>query len=157
MKGRDLIDEYLGTMRRMTLEDAQALIRQGVPLSAITAVCPALTRIRINDVGDRYEPADPTGRLAYVFPATAVDVDRPDIVEDLNPAAVVSCGAVVDLVAFSPAAPARWALRLGHATVLGAIRPQICCPEPVYVWRSVFSWFRSGCRGIVLVTPNPYE
>jgi hypothetical protein len=36
-------------MRAMTLDDARELIAQGIPIQAITAVCPAPTTIRLVD------------------------------------------------------------------------------------------------------------
>jgi hypothetical protein len=141
----------------MTLGDAHQLIAQGIPIQAITAVCPAPTTIRLVDqAGERYEP-DPEGHPAYVFPATTVDPAWPELLEALNPRDVISCGPIVDLVACSPAAPRRWALRTGAAITLGAIEHQYWFPAPVPVHRDVVSWLRAGCKGIVLLTCDPYE
>jgi hypothetical protein len=142
----------------MTFGDVHQLIAQGIPIQAITAVCPAPTSIRLVDkAGERYEP-DPDGRPAWIFPATVVDPAWPELLEDLEPRDVVACGPIVDLVAFSPHAPRHWALRIGQALALGAIEPQWDrFPLPVPVHRRVVSWLRSGCCGIMLLTRDPHE
>jgi hypothetical protein len=140
----------------MSFGDLQALLAWGVPIRAVATVAPALTRITLNHAGDRYEP-DPDGRPAYVFPATIVDPIWPELLETLNPREIVSCGHIVDLVACHPAAPSRWALRTGQAIALGAIEHQYWFPMPTPVHRTVISWLRAGCVGIVLLTNNPFE
>jgi hypothetical protein len=149
------LDEYLPQLRRMKLADARELMRYGVPLRAITTVCPTPTRVAL-DGDDRYQP-DPSGAPAWIIPVCAVDPGRPDAIEAVDPLGIVGLGPVIDLVAFHPAAPNRWALRYGLATVLGAIEPQYCDSEPVPVHRDITNWLRAECKGIVLLTRDPFE
>jgi hypothetical protein len=156
VRSHDLVAEYIRRMRAMTLDDARELMALGLPIRAITTVCPAPCSIRFTDAACLlYEP-DCTGELAYIFPATTVDPEWPEQLEDIEPREVVSAGAVVDLVACHPQSP-RHALRAGQALTLGAIDLQSWHPDPVRVHRTVNAWLRAGCTGIVLLTRDPYE
>src|SRR5215470_3384147 len=122
-------------MRRMTLDDARELLAAGIPIEAITAVCPVPTRIRrTGRMGQRYEP-DPVGGRAHVFPATVIDPGLRDLIEADGPREIVSTGSIVDLVAVDIKAPGRWALRTGAAVVLGAIEQQWGFADPVPIHR----------------------
>jgi hypothetical protein len=153
-RSRDLVGEYIGALRRMTLDDARALMAEGVPLRAITLVCPVPARVTVES--GLFWP-DPDGRPAWVVPAAAVDPADPERIETDDPANAISLGPIVDLVAFSPAAPGRWALRHGSAAVLGAIGPQCLDPPPVRVHRDVSAWLRAACEGLVLLTRDACE
>ena len=152
-----LLAEYLPAMRAMPFAKAEELAGMGIPWTAIAAVCPAPMRIVIDRAGDRFWPDD-AGELGWVFPVAAVDPCCPELIESDDPLATVSTGAIIDLAAsFSPGAPGLWALRLGHATVLGAIPPQYMAPPPVRVHRDITAWLRAGCNGIVLLTRDQDE
>ena len=112
-------------------------------------------RITLNRSGTLYQ-LDDAGRPAWIFPVCAVDPESPEAIEAPDPLHVVSTGAVVDLLAFHPDAPGRWALRLGNAAVLGAIEPQCFDPDRVAVHRDIMGWLRSGCGGIVFLTAAPH-
>jgi len=152
----DLVYEYSAALWRMTHDDARKLIARAVPWRAIRLVCPVPTLIALDDARELYEP-DSTGRAAWVLPVCAIDPAYPERIETAEPEAVVSRGATVDLIAFAPEAPGRWALRLGEAPVLGAIEPQYLDPPPVPVHRDVTDWLRAGCGGIMLLTRDPCE
>jgi hypothetical protein len=154
--GRRPLDEYLAVMRKMGLDDAYELIGHGVPIRAIAAVCPAPTRVLLDGNDRRFRP-DPAGQPAWVMPVCVIDPERLDAIEASDPSSVVSIGPAVDLLAFHPCAPNRWALRYGIATVLGTIAPQYCNPDPVPVHRDVTSWLRAECAGIMLLTHDPNE
>ena len=157
MKTAALTDEYLAAMRPMTLErDVNELMRHDIPMRAIATVCPAPMSIVLDRSGQLYQPDD-AGRPAWVLPVCVADPMVPDEIEAADPLAVVSAGFVVDLLAFSMAAPGRYALRCGVATVLGCIPPQYCDPDPVPIHRDVTRWLRSECRGLVLLTRDPIE
>jgi hypothetical protein len=152
-----LLAEYLPAMRAMPFAKAEELAGMGIPWTAIAAVCPAPMRIVIDRAGDRFWPDD-AGELGWVFPVAAVDPCCPELIESDDPLATVSTGAIIDLAAsFSPGAPGLWALRLGHATVLGAIPPQYMAPPPVRVHRDIAAWLRAGCNDIVLLTRDQDE
>jgi hypothetical protein len=144
-------------MRRTTLDrDVEALRRHGVPMRAIATVCPAPMNIVLDRSGQLYQP-DEAGRPAWVFPICCANPDDSAAIEAADPLAVVATGPVIDLLAFSPLALRRWALRRGVATVLGAIEPQYANPDPVPIHRDVTDWLRAGCRGIVLLASEPHE
>jgi hypothetical protein len=142
--------EYVAAMQRTPVEIVRELQHHNVPMRAITLVCPAFLKITLD--GDSLFRPDPTGKPALVVMACVADGDCPDCIETDDPEFAISLGATIDLVAFSPQAPGRFALRCGAAAVLGSIKPQYCNPAPVPVHRGVMSWLRSGCRGIVLLT-----
>jgi hypothetical protein len=88
----------------------------------------------------------------------AADPERPDRTEADDPRDVISTGWLVDLVAVSIKGPNRWALRTGAASVLGAVECQLgLFADPVPVHRDVLSWLRCGCRGIVILTQDPFQ
>lgn len=98
----------------------------------------------------RYDPA-PEGGEAFVTP---VRVETRQTPESPAPRRSLRDGPVVDLVAWHPMQPDRWALRRGTATVLGLIPPQYLRPDPVQVRTSVLDWFRHHCTGSVLLTTS---
>jgi hypothetical protein len=120
----DLVGEYCASLRRMPLSAAQELHSTfGIPWPSITATCPVPTRPRFADKArSLYEP-DEDGGAGWVIPATCVDPARPEEIEAVDPLDVVSTGPIVDLVAFHPHCRDRFALRIGHAVVLGAVDP----------------------------------
>jgi hypothetical protein len=104
--------------------------------------------------GDRFEP-HPCGKLAYCTPVL-VDPFRPLSLETPTPASVVRVGDLIDIVYWHPEVSRRWALRIGTAECLGLIEPQFCEPRPVAIHRSVLNWFRHGCDGLVILTPDSW-
>jgi hypothetical protein len=154
MRTAALLSEYLAAMRAMTFPDLQELLVAGISIETVAAVCPARTRIRLK--GERRYCPDPDGGRAHVFPVTAVDPTRLDLIETDEPAKVVSLGPIVDLMAISIKAPGRWALRVGAAAVLGAVEHQFgLFTDPVPIHRDPLSWLRS-CEGIVLLTGDAH-
>jgi hypothetical protein len=102
---------------------------------------------------DLFEP-DPDGRACLITPVcvhTALDP------ESSAPEVFCRVGAIVDLIAWHPEQPDQWALRAGAAEWLGCIEPQYLEPEPVPIRRSVLSWFRAGCTGLVLLSRLPLD
>jgi hypothetical protein len=105
-------------------------------------------RIQRTCNGMFYEPA-PGGLAAYISPVLVHDELTP---ESRCPAYTARCGRPVDLVAWHPRWPDRWALRTGASGWLGVIWPQYCDPPPVPVRRSVLSWLQRYCTGLVLLS-----
>ena len=97
----------------------QELLRHGLRSEAI-AIFPVPARIALDGPGERYW-LDDAGRLAWVLPVCCADPGDPAVIEAPDPTWAISIGPVIDLLAFHPDAPGRWALRLGNAVVLGAI------------------------------------
>jgi hypothetical protein len=156
MKTAALLEEYHVAMRRMTLEgDVAELMRHGVPIQAIARVCPAPMKICLDRSGELYQP-DEAGRPAWVFPVCCVDPRYPEMIEAADPLSAVAAGPVIDLVAFW-CGPRGWALRHGVGTVLGAVPPQDHNADPVRVYRDPIGWLTGSCRGIVLLTHEPFE
>jgi hypothetical protein len=79
----------------------------------------------------------------------------PETMDD--PHEVISWGAIVDLVAFHPRHPARWALRVGAAEWLGCCEPQYLDPPPVRIWRLPLDWLRADCTGLVILSQEPVD
>ena len=154
----DLVGEYCAAMRRMPLSAAQELHSTfDIPWRSIAAACPVPTRARFTDKArSLFEPDEDCGAV-WVIPATCVDPARPEEIEAVDPLDVVRTGPIVDLVAFHPDRRNRFALRIGHAVVLGAVEPQCCEPARVKVWSDIGDWLREGCHGIVLLTPDDHQ
>ena len=148
MMGAALLDsEYRSALLATPFNAAVRLAIEGITWRTIATVAPAAALIEVE--GPLYRPAPEEGGAAYVIP---VRVDNPLSPEAADPIATKSTGEIVDLLAFHPAQPHRWALRTGVAEWLGAIEPQYLEPEPVQVWRSPLSWLRAGGKGLVLLS-----
>lgn len=145
----DIVGEYCAAMRRMSLSAAQELnSRFAIPRPSITVACPVPTRARFAD-RERvlYEP-DEDGAAVWVMAATCVSPSQPEEIKASAPLDVVATGPIIDLVAFHPGCPERFAPRIGNAVVLGCVPPQYCEPDRVKVWSDVGDWLREGCRGM---------
>jgi hypothetical protein len=154
----DLVGEYCAAMRRMPLSAAQELHnRFGVPWRAITLACPVPTRARFTDKARSLFEPDEDGGAVWVIPATCVDPARPEEIEVAEPLDVVSTGACVDLLAFDPDRPRRFARRTALAPTLGCIPRQHGDPAPVPVRLDVTDWLRAECHGLVILTRDPHE
>jgi hypothetical protein len=141
--------EWLASLRSTRTEDFAELVRAGVPPAGI-ALAPAQTRIRLCADG-LFEP-DPDGLPAFVVP---VRCESPLTPEAGDPHWAVRDAYVLDLLAFHPQRPGRWALRTGAAEWAGAIEPQHCGPDPVPIWRTPLRWLQAGAVGIVLLGGDP--
>lgn len=152
MSGADLICEHRSAVEGLTDAQHEDLVLAGVDRIdiALGMVGAAYGHV----VGNRFEP-HPDGKLAFCTPVR-VDPFRPLSLETPAPASASRVGDLVDLVYWHPDAPRRWALRDGVAEVLGLIEPQYCGPEPVAIHRGVLGWFRHGCDGLVILTPDPW-
>jgi len=116
------------------------------------AVGPAFASIQVAD--GRFQLDRDGDAKAFVIP---VRVGNPLTAEVNDPIEAVRHGILIDLIAFSPAYPNQWALRVGNATWLGAIEPQFLMPEPVPVWRNPLGWLRNDWRGLVLLSRDRAE
>jgi hypothetical protein len=146
VSGADLKREYLSALGRTGWDDQAPLRDAGVGGPGL-AIGIALASISVSRSG-LYQP-DPDGGPAFIIP---VRVDNPISPEAADPVATVRHGELVDLLAFSPAFPHRWALRTGTATWLGAVEAQYLGPAPTPIWRSPLHWLGNDCRGLVLLS-----
>lgn len=95
--------------------------------------------------GDYYQPHE-SGAEMVVVPVKAMDDQSSP--EYPDPAGVLLCGGVADLVAFRLDTPSRWYTRAAPLW-LGCIPPQLLDPEPVRVWRTPLAWLRADGIGMV--------
>ena len=148
MKTRDLIAELDTAQRALRADHRVQLHGLGIPHLIIERGLIGAGRIQLSANGRAYEPAE-DGAQAFVTPCRiGTDLLSP---EDPDHESVPQFGCVIDLVAWSPRYPGRWALRSGLAAWLGAIPPQFCSPPPVTMRRDVFSWLRAGASGLCIL------
>jgi hypothetical protein len=144
--------EFIAARTAMAPTDRALLLGHGIPLGTILFLVGA-ARIERDRSRQFFEMAE-DGLFAFVTP---VMVAWPDTPEAEHPAQAVRFGDLVDLVAWHPARPESWALRVGAAEWLGAIEPQYMDPEPVPVHRTVLSWLQAGACGLVPLCRTPEE
>jgi hypothetical protein len=111
-------------------------------------------RSRIVAEGGRYNPWGDVAHYAFILPIRIDWLQTPETTRGIE---AVRSGYLVDLLAFHPARPDRWALRLGVATWLGSIAPQNCNPDPVRVWRTPLRWLQADCDGLCLLMKDAVE
>lgn len=161
MTGRDLAAEYAAALRGTRYADiaplmdfpGQSRAERGQIIRGIALAFPAISRIVVEN--SLYQP-DPDGGVAYIIP---VRQDFPETPETASPLDAIANGAIIDLLAFHPSRPRRWALRRGVAYWLGAVEPQLgggSETAPAAVWRTPLGWLYSGCSGIVMLTGDPW-
>jgi hypothetical protein len=157
MKTRELAREMREAYRALKAADREELVRAGVPAHDVDyyqMVGVARMWVEQTDDGYRYQP-DPDGvGRAFISPILA---HHPDTLETPHAWACVRVGNLVDLLAWDPGHPTRWALRTGKASWLGAALPQFCNPPPTEVWRTPLNWFRNDCAGLVALTRDRAE
>jgi len=148
----DLRAEHRAAIAALSEEDRGRLADFGIGADEIGRfrMC-GIARVAVQ--GALYQP-DEEGGVAIVTP---VRVEHPVSPEARRPAIFARWGPIVDLVAWHPSEPLRWALRTGAAEWLGCIEPQCLAPEPVRVHRSVLDWLRAGCSGIVPLSSDRGE
>src|SRR5262249_37173332 len=145
----------------LDLEDARLLARYGLNLPLLVdlgldayALMVGVAHMRI-EKGRRWVP-DPTGHRGFVSPVRG----RGDRYDARDPFAdeIVINGPLLDLVAWHPEAPRRWAVRTGAAEWLGAWCAGISHDhkEPVRVWRGPLGWLRGWLEGVVPLTTDRF-
>lgn len=153
MDTNDLLAELRAAWAAMNRDHRTELIAAGI-LVEIIELYPLIGTASVRLQGRLYEPA-PDGRPAYITPVLVADPASPE-----TPApGTYAChlGEIVDLVAWHPAYPERWALRVGAASWLGCIEPQYMDPEPVCIRRSPLAWLRAGCDGLAILSRDPAD
>src|SRR5713226_352032 len=138
MKTAALAAEMRHAAANLPSEDREILVQgYGIPCSLVDLYqLIGLEKIVAKDVKgarrDLYMPhAD--GDPAFITPVLGHFADTP---ESTDPRVFVRFGNIIDLLAWDPRYPDRWALRTGAATWLGCVPPQYLEPFPVRVWRS---------------------
>ena len=109
-----------------------------------------VSRIMLDNTGTTYQPVD-EGPEVFITPVRVGQIDTP---ENSQFEIVPQFGNLIDILAWSPRYPTRWALRCDLAAWLGSIPPQYCLPSPVRIRRSPLSWLRSGGNGLCVLSRN---
>jgi len=148
-----ILNELSGAQRGLTAEDRIVLERAGVPDLMISCGMVGAVAIELDAGGLHYQPSD-DGRRAFVTPCRVADPWTPEAV---GFEIVPQYGDLVDLVAWHPARPLRWATRRGLAAWLGACEPQFLGPAPVTVKRSPLSWLQGGAIGLCVLDRKPAD
>ena len=141
--------EYIAAVRALTAVHRERLLAAGVHPGDIDLGMVGVARGRLAKF-DLFEP-DPCGALTYLCPVR-IDPFNPLCIASPVADSAVRFGHLIDIAAFHPDFPDRWALRLGTADCLGLIEPQYLGPEPVRVHRGPLGWLRAGCSGLVPLT-----
>lgn len=149
----DLAAEYLAALCETTQKSLRPLLDAGATERALALAVPALANVQLHK-NNLFEPDPHSNTSAFILP---VRVDYPETPESIDPRRAITEGAIVDLVAFTPALRVRWALRTGAAEWLGACLPQYMEPEPVKLCRTPFDWLRGDCEGLVCLATIPIE
>jgi hypothetical protein len=154
MNTRTLAAEMRVARSALIPEHWDELTEHGVPVPLIANYgLVGAAPIRVGKSG-LYEPAL-DGRLAYITPVR-IDNELTAVAEQpLSSARIL--GHLVDLVAWHPRHPLRWALRTGAASWLGCIGPQYMAPDPVAVRRSPLAWLQAECDGLVILSNEPAD
>lgn len=78
--------------------------------------------------------------------------------ETLDPDGATIMGDMIDLIAWHPRKPDKWACLTGDALTLGACLPQTFDdPAPVRIHGSIAGWFAAGCKGVFITAKDPRE
>lgn len=147
----DLTEELAAALDAVTAADCQVMRGARVPPAMFVRGFLGVARVLVE--GEHYQPHESGGR-AFITPVRVLEQDSP---EDPDFDVAPSLGALIDLVAWHPRFPDRWALRRGAATWLGAIPPQVMAPPPVPIRRSPLAWLRAGGTGLCILTGDPGE
>jgi hypothetical protein len=142
MNTATLVAEMRYALAELDIAHHAELAAAGVP-----AIAHAVGASRIRVEGSFYWP-DPEGHPAYITP---VLVDNP-LTPESSIQTYIDLPYLVDLLAWHPRHPARWALRVGAAEWLGFVEPQLLDPDPVIVRRWPYNWLRASCTGLVLLS-----
>ena len=146
----DLAHEMREAVAALTPFDRTLLGAAGIPARMIERGLIGRAGISLSGDETIWEPGIAP---VYVTPCRIADPFTPEC-----PwwRAVPEAGHLIDLVAWHPEHPQRWALRTGFAEWLGACEPQHLS-DAVHVRRSPLSWLRHGGTGIVALAPEERE
>jgi hypothetical protein len=151
VRTRDLAAEMRQAVADRTPEDAKMLVALGVsPWLVDLWQMVGVATVRTSRNEPLYNP-DPDGQLVLITPALG---HYPDTPETPNSDLFCRAGELIDLIAWHPKRPDRWALRTGAAAWLGCIEPQYLNPTRVQVWRSPLNWLRADCEGLCILDHN---
>jgi hypothetical protein len=148
MKDGDLIAEIDHAQRALDATHRAQLAALGIPRMIIACGFVGAARIRLEKDGRTYQPME-GGTEAFITPC-CVNGD-PATPEDPAYDLVPQYGDLIDLVAWSPRYPGRWATRCNQATWLGSIEPQFMIPPAVPIRRSPLSWLKANGTGLCIL------
>ncbi|HEV3176025.1 MAG TPA: hypothetical protein VGZ72_08550 [Stellaceae bacterium] len=153
MSAPDLAAELCAAQGALSAEHRARLRGLGIPDLTLAIGFVGVARIDLDRSGRRYQPAE-AGDEVFLTPAR---IGNPVSPEDPDFELIAQYGELIDLVAWLPDYPDRWATRRGLATWLGAISPQLVLPPAVPIRRSVLAWLRAGATGLCLIPEKPGE
>jgi hypothetical protein len=150
--------EWRSALAGLEIEDARLLARHGLNLPmrvdlGFDAYALMVGALPMRVEGRRWWP-DPDGERGFITPIRGRG-DRCDA-RDLLADEIVINGPLLDIAAWHPQTPLRWATRTGAAEWLGAWDPGIAYErqEPVRVWRGPFGWLKGWLEGVVPLTSD---
>jgi hypothetical protein len=152
MRAADLEGLHRAAVGNLKNEDAQELVDQLlipwflVMIHQMVGVLP----VRLDKSGWLWDPDPESGELAYITP---VRVDRADTVLSPEPWGAPRCGSLVDLIAWHPSHPRRWAMLTAASLWLGCV--PWAEPFPALIRATPLSWLQADCDGLVLLTRKP--
>jgi hypothetical protein len=154
MKTADLEAEHRAAVHNLTTEDAKELVDELlipfflVIIHQMVGVLP----IRLDKTRWLWEPDPESSQLAYITP---LRIGRPDTALSPEPWGMPRCGDLVDLIAWHPANPHRFALRTAACPWLGCV--PWAEPFPALIRATPLSWLQADCDGLVLLTRKPAQ
>jgi hypothetical protein len=154
MKTCDLIAEIDHAQRALDATHRAQLAALGIPRLIVECGFVGAARIRLEKDGRTYRPME-GGTEAFITPCR-VNGDQPTP-EDPDFELVPQYGDVIDLIAWSPEYPGRWATRCDQATWLGCIEPQFVIPPAVPIRRSPLSWLKANATGLCILAHDQWD
>jgi hypothetical protein len=154
MKSRDLIAELDRAQRALDAGHRDKLHNLGISPPTVGRGLVGIARVQLSATGRIYWP-DEDGAEAFITPARIGE--DPSSPQSAGFEVVPQYGDVIDLIAWSPMHPGKWALRSNLADWLGAIPPQFMTPPPVVVRHDVLSWLRNDAEGLVVFNRTPLD
>jgi hypothetical protein len=145
MNGVELRAEWEAARAGIAPQDRAALIGMGMLARDVDQM---VGSVHISLCGGGFYEPDPEGVCCLISPVRVHTALTP---ESTSPDVYCRLGPIIDLIAWHPARPRRWALRAGIAEWLGCIEPQYLEPAAVPIWRSPLAWLQAECTGLVLL------
>jgi len=148
----DLDAELADALAHVRPQHVERLAALGVARFIARPLLVGVARVLFDGV--YYQPHE-SGSPAVIV-AVRGDRDDGSEIEHAAPIDAARRGeGLVDLIAFAPNAPDRFALRAGNAIVLGFMPPQYLSPEPVRFHRTPLDWLRAEADGVCILDDRP--
>lgn len=147
----DLAGELAAALANVRPAHRTRLADLGVPPFVLSRELALVGVERVEIEGDTYQP-HPGGSPAVIVAVRVPHGMAPGDLDHPAPQAAALVGEqVVDIIAFAPDAPDRFATRLGIAECLGFLAPPFLKPPPTRVHAAPLDWLRAEGKGIAIV------